>query len=93
MQYLFMYVIIINGYGFWQMRQDKKRAQSRQWRYSEKRLWLVALAFGAMGSWIGMRHYRHKTKHVLFKFGMPLLAGIEMGGLIYLVFRDVVNVI
>ena len=91
MQYLFIYIVMINSYGFWQMRQDKKRAQTKRWRYSERRLWLVACLFGALGSWFGMRYYRHKTKHAAFKFGMPLLAVTEIGILIYLMSHQVIT--
>ncbi|MEW9051696.1 MAG: DUF1294 domain-containing protein [Neobacillus sp.] len=70
---------IINLVGFMMMGIDKSRAKKRQYRISEKSLWLVALLGGAVGTTVGMQLYRHKTKHVTFKVGFPLLAVIELG--------------
>lgn len=59
------------------MGADKKRAQQHRWRISEERIWLVAIAFGALGVWLGMQTFRHKTKHRSFMYGVPLLLMIE----------------
>lgn len=67
------YCIIINMIGFAVMGVDKKRAIRGAWRVSEASLFLTALAGGALGCTIGMRHFRHKTKHWYFKYGMPAI--------------------
>ncbi|MCY8517735.1 DUF1294 domain-containing protein [Bacillus atrophaeus] len=72
-----IYIMLINVYGFWIMGADKKRAQQHRWRISEERIWLVAIAFGALGVWLGMQTFRHKTKHRSFMYGVPLLLVIE----------------
>ncbi len=36
---------------------------------------------------IGMKTFRHKTKHVQFKWGLPILALLEAGLLVYLVIQ------
>ncbi|MGG5254831.1 DUF1294 domain-containing protein [Neobacillus sp. SM06] len=70
--------MIMNIIGLYIMADDKKRAKNHQYRIPEKTLWLVALVGGAVGTTIGMKLFRHKTKHFLFKFGFPLLAMIEI---------------
>ncbi|MDF2857311.1 MAG: hypothetical protein K0Q87_3162 [Neobacillus sp.] len=75
--------IIMNIVGLVIMKVDKDRAKKRQYRISEKTLWLVALFGGAVGATAGMRLYRHKTKHLLFKVGFPFLAVAEVVLFIY----------
>ncbi|MFN2747694.1 MULTISPECIES: DUF1294 domain-containing protein [Bacillus] len=70
---LLIYVILINGYGFLLMKSDKQRAVKNKWRVSERRIWLTAAVFGSLGVWGGMLLFRHKTKHLSFKIGVPLL--------------------
>ncbi|KYD01783.1 DUF1294 domain-containing protein [Bacillus atrophaeus] len=72
-----IYIMMINVCGFWIMGADKKRARQHRWRISEERIWLVAIAFGALGVWLGMQTFRHKTKHRSFMYGVPLLLVIE----------------
>lgn len=70
--------LVMNISGLLIMGEDKKRAKKHQYRISERTLWLVALFGGAVGTTAGMQLYRHKTKHLSFKFGFPFLAGIEL---------------
>lgn len=76
--------VIMNLVGFVMMKVDKKRAMKHQYRISEGTLWLVALLFGAVGMTLGMNVFRHKTKHLQFKVGLPLLSLIEIGLFIYI---------
>ncbi|MGE6628936.1 DUF1294 domain-containing protein [Bacillus sp. NPDC077027] len=73
-----LFLIIVNGYAFYLMGEDKKRAKKHKWRISEAHLWLSALVFGALGSFLGMQFFRHKTKHTFFRIGMPFLVFIQM---------------
>ncbi|AHC43187.1 hypothetical protein BAMY_13430 [Bacillus amyloliquefaciens] len=85
---LFIYAVLINGYGFWIMGADKRRAKAHRWRISEKRIWLTAAMFGSLGVWIGMRTFRHKTKHKSFLYGVPLLFLTEAAlVLMYLMYK------
>ncbi len=60
------------------MGADKKRAQAKRWRVPEKTLFFVALLGGALGGVLGMRAFRHKTKHASFFVGMPLLVLVNI---------------
>ncbi|WP_053218960.1 DUF1294 domain-containing protein [Virgibacillus senegalensis] len=81
---LLMYLIAINSAVWVLMGIDKRRAVKNQWRISEKTLWLVALIGGAAGGIAGMYTFRHKTRHLSFKLGMPLLLFIHIYLLIQL---------
>ena len=52
---------------------DKRRAQSNRWRVRERTFFGMGLFFGAAGVLAGMYLYRHKTRHMTFVIGMPLL--------------------
>ncbi|MBT2574153.1 DUF1294 domain-containing protein [Bacillus sp. ISL-51] len=83
-----IYAVLINGYGFWIMGADKRRAELHRWRISEKRIWLAAVMFGSLGVWLGMHAFRHKTKHRSFVYGVPLLFFAESAlVLLYIIYR------
>ena len=71
------YVLFINIAGFVLMGMDKKRAIRGAWRISERSLFLTALLGGSLGCIFGMEHYRHKTKHWYFHYGMRAIFIIE----------------
>ena len=68
-----IYLIGINLAGFIIMGVDKKRAIRGAWRISEASLFLTVLLGGSLGCILGMQHFRHKTKHWYFKYGMPAI--------------------
>ncbi|MFB3160777.1 DUF1294 domain-containing protein [Neobacillus sp. 179-C4.2 HS] len=70
--------IVMNLIGLIVMKLDKERAKKHQYRISENTLWLVAIFGGAVGTTAGMQLFRHKTKHVNFKIGFPILAVAEV---------------
>lgn len=84
MDYFYLYLIVINLIGFLIMKIDKDRARKRQWRIPEAHIWLISLIGGSIGTTFGMFTFRHKTKHVSFRFGLPILILIQIAGLIML---------
>lgn len=68
-----IYLIGINLAGFIIMGVDKKRAIRGAWRISEASLFFTAILGGSLGCILGMQHFRHKTKHWYFKYGMPAI--------------------
>lgn len=80
-----VYLIVINLIGFISMYADKRRSIQHRRRTPEKRLLLYAILGGSLGSMIGMSAFRHKTKHLKFKLGLPLilLAETAAGGIVY----------
>ena len=73
-----IYCIVINLVGFAVMGVDKKRAIRGAFRISEASLFLTALAGGALGCTLGMKYFRHKTKHWYFKYGMPAIFAVQV---------------
>jgi len=71
--FLIIYLVIMNIAGFAIMGIDKKKAIKDAWRIPEKTLFLVSIIGGSLGTMLGMNYFRHKTKHWYFKFGMPLI--------------------
>jgi uncharacterized membrane protein YsdA (DUF1294 family) len=84
MEILLAAYIIMNIIGLVVMWVDKNRAINHKYRISERTLWLIALFGGAFGTTLGMRLFHHKTKHLSFKLGFPMLATAEMILLIYI---------
>ena len=87
MEWLTEWLLFINLAGLYLMWADKQRAKRKQWRISEKTLFLVALLGGALGIMLGMQRFRHKTKHWYFKYGMPVIFLLEAATLIYTMWR------
>ncbi|WAA11642.1 DUF1294 domain-containing protein [Fervidibacillus halotolerans] len=77
-------IILMNIFGFIVMGMDKRRAKRQKWRISERTIWLTALLGGALGITIGMYVFRHKTKHLSFKLGLPFLIVAQFACFLYL---------
>lgn len=71
--FLAIYIIFINVAGFAVVFYDKKMAKTGGWRVPEKRLFVLAVIGGAVGIYAGMKRFRHKTRHLIFVYGIPLL--------------------
>ncbi len=86
-QLLGLYLVAVNLAAFVLMGADKRRAKRGAWRISERALFLPALLGGALGGTLGMRAFRHKTKHWYFRWGLPLLLILQAGLLTWLALR------
>ena len=78
MKLFLYYILAINLYGVFAMYSDKKKSQKGKWRTPENTLFTIASAFGALGIFIGMRLFRHKTKHNKFVIGIPLILVVQL---------------
>lgn len=78
MEFLLMYLLIINAAGFLLMRSDKRRAKKERWRIPESTLLSVAAIGGSVGALIGMYTFRHKTKHSRFTVGIPMILALQV---------------
>lgn len=78
MRIFIVYILIINLYGFYIMFTDKHKSVKGQWRIPEARLFGVAAAFGSPGILAGMYAFRHKTKHIKFVIGIPVILLIQL---------------
>lgn len=73
MKYLLFYLLIINAAAFFLMLADKHKARKKKWRIPEATLLYTALFGGSLGCLIGMYTVRHKTKHLRFVLGVPMM--------------------
>ena len=71
-------LLVMNLLAFALMGIDKMKAKRGSWRIPEKTLFLVTALFGGLGGTLGMRMFRHKTKHWYFKFGFPALLAVQL---------------
>jgi len=72
-QALMLWFVVINIIGYVVMSEDKNKARKRQQRVPEKTLFLLAAMGGALGVLTAMYRKRHKTRHLSFRIGIPLL--------------------
>ncbi|WP_017473366.1 DUF1294 domain-containing protein [Amphibacillus jilinensis] len=84
MKVIIGYLIGINIIGLIIMKIDKKRAKQNKWRIPEQRIWLISLLGGSLGTIFGMNYYRHKTNHIQFRIGLPLIFVVQMIGLMWI---------
>ena len=82
------YLAAVNLAAFAVFGVDKRRARRGLRRVPEKTLFLLALLGGAWGGWLGMRLFRHKTKHRSFVLGFPLLALLQLALCAWLFLRQ-----
>lgn len=78
MQNIIFGIVISNIVGFLIMGIDKFKAKRGSRRIPEKNLLLVALMGGAVGVFVGMQLFRHKTQHKSFVLGVPLLIVLNL---------------
>ncbi|MDV4152235.1 DUF1294 domain-containing protein [Clostridium sp. AL.422] len=82
---LFYYLILINVIAIITIYIDKQKAIKHQWRIKESTLFLISILGGSIGSLIGIYTFRHKTKHLKFTIGIPLILIIQILILCYLI--------
>lgn len=72
-QYIIIYLIVINIVGFLTMFIDKQKAKNGSWRIPENTIFVITAIGGGIGTIAGMYTFRHKTKKMSFKIGLPFL--------------------
>ncbi len=75
-------IVLVNLFSFFLMGFDKRRAKQNGRRVPEKKLFLAAACFGAVGGTAGMKHFHHKTKHWYFRVFFPLMAVVQLALLV-----------
>lgn len=70
---LLINVITFAVYGY-----DKFCAKRGAWRVPEIRLLGLAALGGSVGALLAMFLFRHKTKHLKFTIGVPVILGLQV---------------
>lgn len=84
MRFLYSYLITINALTFLLMLADKRNAKKRCRRIPELVLLGSCAMGGSIGGWIGMYLFRHKTKHLSFSIGIPVILALQLAWAIML---------
>ena len=66
-------LLAVNAAAFFLYGLDKWKAVHGRRRIRERTLLFIAAAGGSAGAFLAMRFFRHKTRHVSFQFGVPVL--------------------
>lgn len=71
------YLIFMNVITFVAFAMDKEKAKKGRFRIPERRLLFLAAAGGSLGALAGMYIMHHKTKHMKFVIGVPVLFALQ----------------
>lgn len=85
MKYFAVYLIIVNIAAFVVWCTDKHYAKISHRRISEKALFMWAIVGGSIGAIAAMQMVRHKTKHIQFVIGLPVILILQIVGLFFLI--------
>ena len=66
---------------------DKHRARKNRWRIRESVLLGAAWLMGGVGAVLGMKLFRHKTKHTAFVVSAPMAAALQLALMAYVTIR------
>lgn len=72
------WIVFLSIWTFFMMGYDKRQAKLHKQRISEKTLWVLAIAGGGIGAYLGMQIFRHKTRHTSFRVGFLILALLDL---------------
>lgn len=84
--YVTWYLAVINLAAFLLFGLDKDKARKGRYRIPEAALLGISVLGGAAGGWIGMKMFRHKTRHAKFALGMPVIIVVQALLLMYFYF-------
>ena len=87
MKWVAIYLLVVNVLAFLMYGLDKLRAKKDKWRIPEKTLIMVAVIGGSVGAFLGMQTFRHKTKHLKFTIGVPVIFVLQIVAVWYIWFR------
>ncbi len=82
---ILLYFVFINMTAIVMYGWDKYCAKRNKWRVPESTLLLIAILGGSISAFMAMKLFHHKTLHLKFKYGVPLILILQIFALIYLV--------
>ena len=84
------YLLMINIFTMYTFFLDKSKAKNKKWRIKESTLFLLSIIGGSLGAILGMKLFRHKTKHWYFKYAIPFILAVQVILTVYTAvrFRD-----
>ena len=88
MHLLLYYFLAINLIAFILYGIDKLKARKNLWRIPESTLLLIAVIGGSIGAWLGMYVGHHKTMHLKFKYGVPIILVLQIAIWVYMTYPN-----
>lgn len=85
------FILIMNVAAFVLMWKDKQLARHRRKRIPERVLFIVAALFGGLGGSLAMYIFHHKTRHIRFAVGFPLLFLMQVYLLLMLIEKKIIR--
>ena len=79
-----VYLLVVNISAIAVYGWDKLSAKQGWQRVPEKILLLLALLGGSIGAMAAMTFFRHKTRHLKFIYGVPMIFVLQIAALVYL---------
>ena len=86
-KFLVIYYAVINIWTFILFAVDKSRAKRGKWRISEAALLGCCFIGGALGGFLSMQIFRHKTKHLQFTVPVPIFLILHIALFVFLALR------
>lgn len=83
MNYLAVYLLLINIIAVIACAIDKLYAKKGWRRVPEMKLFIISFLGGALGMYVTMQLARHKTRHKRFMIGLPIIILLQATILIY----------
>ena len=87
---LLAYLLVINVITFMVFGVDKRRAEQDAWRVKESTLLGLCVMGGALGGFLGMGFFHHKTRKPKFQFGVPVAFILDVVVIVWLFHAGVV---
>ena len=81
------YLVIINLVLLCTMGVDKALAKANKRRVPEATLFLMAVIGGSIGGILGMYLFRHKTKHMSFVIGFPVILILQVALAVFIIVK------
>lgn len=77
-KFILTYLVLMNLIAFIAFGIDKWKARNNAWRIPETTLFLLAILGGSIGAKLGMHIWHHKTKHLSFVIGVPVIMLLQV---------------
>lgn len=72
------YFVAVNAAAFIIFGFDKYKAMTKMWRIPERILLFLSFLGGAIGGYLGMKTFHHKTRKWRFRLGVPLMLILQL---------------
>ena len=76
-------IVLLNLITFIVYGIDKLKARKNKWRIPDSTLMLLAIIGGSIGALLGIKVWHHKTLHMKFRYGIPMIILAQPALVIY----------